>query len=205
MLHLAREKLGELATNEQVNAEVARRRGLRYSMRHVRQLNAERRQLITQWRESQEITQQEEVKPATDPGDFHTPDMQYIVQDSIAHRGGEFGSQCAPEAEVKVAPVLKSTVKRRSKPQNPIEKRIEAKTRRRQRWQAMNITQLEREYFVLLATARKTKNPKQQRALEYQVEQLGHELASKRREGLARMLETNPDATVSGVWQRFET
>ena len=45
-VHLARIKLGEDATNIEINAEVKRRCGAAYNERHLRRLNAERRRLI---------------------------------------------------------------------------------------------------------------------------------------------------------------
>jgi hypothetical protein len=52
----------------------------------------------------------------------------------------------------------------------------------------MQLPQLERERAVLMATARKTNNPRQKAALEHQVRQLEHELGKKRGEGFKAMI-----------------
>ncbi len=54
VVHLAREKLGEDATHDAINAEVARRIGKPYTDRHVRRLNSERRKLIADWEASKQ-------------------------------------------------------------------------------------------------------------------------------------------------------
>jgi hypothetical protein len=57
----------------------------------------------------------------------------------------------------------------------------------------MSIDKLEREYHILKHTARKSTNPKQQLALEYQVKELEHELARARGRGVQAMLQAAGD------------
>ncbi len=49
ILHQAREKLGEDATNCQINAEIRSRRGRAYNERHLRRLNTERKALLERY------------------------------------------------------------------------------------------------------------------------------------------------------------
>jgi hypothetical protein len=173
MLHKAREKLGESATNRQINAEIARRRGRPYTDRHLRALNRERRTLITAWQAQASLAEAE--NRAVDPGDFH-PATTHDKELPIASRGGE------PQPAEAQAPRQRRRVAKDTK-----QRALDRKRQRVARWRNMDIQQLEREYCILQRTARKAKTATQQRALEYQVKELAFELARARGKGLQAM------------------
>ena len=96
-LHRARERLGELATNERVSAEIQQRTRHRYHPRSLRRLNAERRKLIEDWtlasernnendrRDDSAVCSSVQPAPATDRNDqiTTTSDDQTTQQEAV--------------------------------------------------------------------------------------------------------------------------